>query len=125
MEREESSQIDPSRKTLLFVYGTLLRGQRNHHFLGGSEFIAAVRTAPVYRLVSLGSFPALREAGNHSIPGELYAVSNTVLLRCDALEGHPHFYLRRHIELADGRRPVSYVLPPDRHPQARTIKHWP
>jgi len=38
----------------LFVNGTLMRGLALHHNLDGAEFLGEFRTAPVYRLYSIG-----------------------------------------------------------------------
>ena len=47
--------------TTLFLYGTLKRGQRNHHFLAGAECLGAARSLSRYRLVEVGPFPGLVE----------------------------------------------------------------
>jgi len=36
--------------TRIFVYGTLKRGGRNHHFMAGQQFVGEARTAPGYTL---------------------------------------------------------------------------
>ncbi len=112
-------------QSLVFVYGTLMRGQRNHRYLDGAQFLGSVRTAGAYTLVSLGSFPALREHGSSSIAGELYSVGSATLATLDHLEGHPHFYLRGSVQLDDGRTVISYLLPPDQHTEAEQIAGWP
>ena len=60
------------RDMLLFVYGTLRRGEPNHRELGEARFLGRARTAPVYELVDLGSFPGLLEGG--STRGDVNAV---------------------------------------------------
>ncbi len=39
---------------LLFVYGTLKRGERANRLLSGQRFVGAAETEPRYRLVDLG-----------------------------------------------------------------------
>jgi len=70
----------------LFVYGSLKRGFSNAHWLDGQEFLAEVRTAPGYRMLDYGGFPAL-VLGTDSIKGELYEVGEDCLERLDILEG--------------------------------------
>ena len=128
MVREGSSHHDPftdAGPSLVFVYGTLLRGQRNHRYLDGASFLGAVRTRPSYTLVTLGAFPALRSTGTSAVPGELYAVEASGLADLDQLEGHPDFYRRGTVQLEDGRVASTYFLPIDQHPHAVHIARWP
>jgi len=117
--------VSPAEPSLLFVYGTLMRGQRNHSFLGDARHLGPERTAPAYTLVSLGPFPALRESGSTSVEGELYEVDSAILTALDQLEGHPDFYQRGAVELADGRAAVTYFLPAGSHSEAEEISRWP
>ncbi|MBV9357638.1 MAG: glutamyl-tRNA amidotransferase, partial [Chloroflexi bacterium] len=43
-----------NRAVELFVNGTLMRGLALHANLNGAEFLETVRTAPIYRLYSIG-----------------------------------------------------------------------
>jgi len=54
-------------QTLLFVYGSLQRGCRNHHLLAGQEFLHIARTVPRYRLYDRGSYPCLVEEPEHGV----------------------------------------------------------
>jgi len=70
---------------ILFVYGTLMKGMRNHVYLEKAKFLEAGETAPEYELAYNGSIPAAR-AGNESIKGELYEVDDETLASLDVLE---------------------------------------
>ena len=109
----------------LFVYGTLLSGQRNHDYLRGAVALGAACTAAEYRLVTLGAYPALRNSGDAAIPGELYLVSSSNLAVLDRLEGHPDFYRRGLVKLDDGRVALTYFLPEDQYKDAEQISSWP
>jgi gamma-glutamylcyclotransferase (GGCT)/AIG2-like uncharacterized protein YtfP len=91
---------------LLFVYGSLKRGQGNHRELGSAAFVGEVRTVPRFALRVLDGFPLL-VAGTHSIRGELFVFPSARLLALDAFEGE--LYERREIELADGRCVLTYM----------------
>lgn len=101
------------RRRTLFVYGSLLRGLVNHHKLEGAELIGEAETEPFFDLVDLGPYPALVRGGTTRVSGELYAIPTSLFPALDAFEGHPRFYRRSRIRLADGRRVEAYLLPPE------------
>ena len=70
---------------ILFVYGTLMKGMRNHVYLEKAKFLEVGQTAPEYELMYNGSIPAAR-AGSESIKGELYEVDDETLASLDILE---------------------------------------
>lgn len=76
-------------KNHVFVYGTLKRGGSNHHLLAGQKFIAVAHTEPVYKLYTLGNYPAMVDAAQdgRSIEGEIWDVDEPCLGRLDKLEG--------------------------------------
>jgi len=88
-------------KTLLFVYGTLKHGQRNHHLLAGQEYLGEVQTAAYYRLVDCGAYPGLVEdhLEGRSIQGEVYLIDEAMMHRLDILEGAPSLFKLQPIEL--------------------------
>lgn len=94
----------------IFVYGSLMSGECNHGRLAGARFVGAVRTAPGYVLYDLGPFPALARGGNKRATGELYEVDDAIRTALDLLEGHPRFYCRTLIKLADGGFAEAYML---------------
>lgn len=102
---------------LVFVYGTLMRGQVNHPWLAGARADGEARL-PGALLHDLGPFP-MAVAGAGVVHGEVYAVTAADLARLDRLEGHPRLYRRRRMALADGRRVWVYLGRP------RQVRHSP
>ncbi|MNS49465.1 Gamma-glutamylcyclotransferase family protein YtfP [compost metagenome] len=96
----------------VFVYGTLLEGEPNHHVLAGARFLGPARTLPAFELVSLGPYPAMVPGGRTAVVGEVYEVSDAGLARLDWLEGYPELYGRQAIELEGGTRAIAYVQRP-------------
>ena len=87
---------------LLFVYGTLKRGCRNHHHLAGQSWVGVARTAPGYRLYDLGGYPGLAVFAEDrtGVSGEVWSVEPAALQRLDAFEGvHTGLYRRGPIAL--------------------------
>lgn len=87
----------------VFVYGTLLRGEVNHHLLTGAGFLGPHRTAPCFTLYLLGAYPGAVPAGGTAITGEVYRVDRAGLARLDRLEEYPRLYDRRAIPTPWGR----------------------
>jgi gamma-glutamylcyclotransferase (GGCT)/AIG2-like uncharacterized protein YtfP len=88
----------------LFVNGTLMRGLKLHPNLAGAEFLGAFRTAPRYRLYSIGDVhPGMFEVeeGGVSVAGELYRLPDEVWRRVEA--GEPPDLYRGPVTLEDGR----------------------
>jgi gamma-glutamylcyclotransferase (GGCT)/AIG2-like uncharacterized protein YtfP len=106
----------------IFVYGSLLRGERAHGLLGDGHFLAAAGTLPAYRLLDLCAYPGLVDNGGVAVEGEVYAISAQRLAELDRYEGHPDAFRRGPVALAppwDGgvveawfyRGPMSAGLP--------------
>ena len=89
-------------KTLLFVYGTLKKGCRNHRQLAGQAFIGPARTVPGFRLFDLGGYPGIvATTGDQAgVVGEVWEVEAGCLSRLDRFEGvHEGLYRREPIPL--------------------------
>ena len=100
---------------LLFVNGTLMRGLALHSNLSGAEFIEAIRTAPRYRIHSIGDVhPGMYEveSGGVSVHGELYRVPDDVWRRVES--GEPAHLYRGPVHLEDGRVVPGILYPRDR-----------
>jgi gamma-glutamylcyclotransferase (GGCT)/AIG2-like uncharacterized protein YtfP len=104
-------------RTLVFVYGTLKRGQVRHFALKGQRLVGDARTRPRYRMVNLGSYPALIEGGATAIAGELWEVDAACLALLDEIESVADAYYRRGaIEMApphDDLRVEAYFFDAD------------
>lgn len=87
----------------VFVYGTLKRGQYNHHWIEGGSYLGR-RQLRGAQLHHLGGYPmaVLHEGSDGVIHGELYRVNAAGLNRLDQLEGYPGFYDRTELQLCDG-----------------------
>jgi gamma-glutamylcyclotransferase (GGCT)/AIG2-like uncharacterized protein YtfP len=113
----------------LFVNGTLMRGLALHTNLDGAEFLGDVRTAPIYRLYSIGDVhPGMFEvdSGGVSVAGELYRVPDEVLRRVEA--GEPPNLYRGEVRLSDGRVVHGILYPRELaqhvHPDISAYADW-
>ncbi|MEE4380260.1 MAG: gamma-glutamylcyclotransferase [Candidatus Competibacteraceae bacterium] len=87
----------------VFVYGTLRRGEANHHWLGDAPLLGQHCTAARYTLLDLGPYPAVVTKGRTAIVGELYALDEGLLSHLDELEDYPREYTRERITIPQGK----------------------
>jgi gamma-glutamylaminecyclotransferase len=75
--------------SLIFVYGTLKRGCRNHGYLAGQVLVGEARTAPGFSLFDLGEYPGMvpHADDREGVVGEVWSVDAPCLARLDVLEG--------------------------------------
>ena len=98
----------------LFVNGTLMRGLKLNANLDGATFLGAFRTAPRYRIFSIGDVhPGMFEVDEGevgiAVPGELYDMPDEVWARVEA--GEPPGLYRGPVELEDGRTVPGILYP--------------
>ncbi len=70
--------------TLVAVYGTLKRGQSNHHYLAGARYLGSAQLDG-FALYDLGAWPAARQEPG-VIEVELFAVDAPTFAALDELE---------------------------------------
>lgn len=86
---------------LIFVYGSLKRGESNHREMAEQTFVGFARTVPGYRLFDLGEYPAMvaQPADQEGVQGEVWFVDDACLAHLDRFEGTPTYYRREPIKL--------------------------
>lgn len=100
----------------LFVYGSLLRGEFNHHYLKGAQFQGSDHLVG-FQMFDLGPYPMLIAGQNldpqlpipEPIGGERYGIPPSLLLVLDELEEHPEVYRRQWLQLVSGAWAWVYV----------------
>lgn len=90
------------------VYGSLLKGLHNHHFLEESKFIQD-DLIPGLKMLNLDFFPGC-VSGEDDIVVEVYEISEETLELLDRLEGVPNFYERVKTETKSGLDVFVYLL---------------
>lgn len=86
----------------VWVYGSLRRGEPNHHYLEDAKYLGVYTTPALYTLYDLGEYPALLPLGKTCVVGEVYAVNEETLDTLDELEEVPIEYRREQIETYHG-----------------------
>jgi gamma-glutamylcyclotransferase (GGCT)/AIG2-like uncharacterized protein YtfP len=110
------------RRYVLFVYGTLLRGESAHARLDGANALGDATTAASFHLVDLGPYPALVEGGTTAVLGELYEVNAKMLGALDVYEEVPRLFKRVPIALSDGAVAETYTLDAEQTRGRRRIR---
>lgn len=87
---------DEKEKFAVFVYGTLMRGERAHSFLSGAKFIGEYRLDD-YAMYNLGWFPGISPSKGDCVFGEVYEVDLETLQEMDVYEGEGHLYHRTRV----------------------------
>lgn len=100
----------PGDLLLLFAYGSLRRGERDHDALLGSACQGTVRTSAGYRLVDLGVYAAMIASGHQAVVGELYEITRETRRRLDVMKEVGILFQRVRIQLEDGRSAETYLM---------------
>jgi gamma-glutamylcyclotransferase (GGCT)/AIG2-like uncharacterized protein YtfP len=109
---------------LYAVYGTLRNGFGNNRLLQNDyvEYMGEERTAPNYKMVSLGGFPGVIPNGEQSILIEVFKVKSPVVERnLDSLEGYPRFYQKMEIETQWGIANM-YILSEEQYGKHKIVE---
>jgi gamma-glutamylaminecyclotransferase len=117
-----------AKKTMLFVYGTLKRGLRNHRLIADQEFLGEAITEPGYRVIDLGPHPGLivDDANGLAVRGELWAVSECCLDELDVFEEVPGPFVREAVAIPGQKETVyAYFLNKPVPPGAVSGAEWP
>jgi len=113
--------------TILFVYGTLKRGLRNHFRIGDQSFLGEAVTEPRYRVIDLGPHPGLvvDSTNGLAVRGELWAVNDRCLAELDAFEEVPGPFTRDPVAIAGLEDVYAYLLNIPVPANAPTGDRWP
>lgn len=88
----------------VFVYGTLMRGQRASHMLCGAVYGGKAQLKD-YAMYHLGRYPGIVACPGQTVFGELYYVSEAMLAQMDEYEEEGRLYLRRTVQVAGENGP--------------------
>lgn len=103
--------MQPGDQLLLFTYGTLKRGEKNHPAIMSDMYLRETFTSRNYMLVDLGPYPGMIEnlKDGFSVRGELFKIPIYMLEDLDKIEGSPNLFKLEPITLADGSKAFAYL----------------
>ncbi len=108
----------------IIAYGTLMTGERNHHFCENAVSIEPCTVKGTLYDTGYG-FPAYTKDGNTLIQAELITLPIEYWQDIDRLEGYPRLYTRQLLTatLPDGTTAEGWIyIMPCLPPQAKIIK---
>lgn len=82
---------------LVFVYGSLRRGERYAYLLAGERYLGPHKTPPRYTMFSLGDWPAIMGDGDVAVVGDVFNIHRSKLAHLDAFECCPNLFVRQRI----------------------------
>ena len=111
----------PRNEHRVFVYGTLLSGERNARWALGARRVAAWTRGTLYD--PHYGFPAFVREGEAIVKGELLTVDDEGFKSMDRLEGYPRLYRREQIQvnLIGGGRVLAWVYIMNRLPDGAKV----
>lgn len=112
-----------SKDLRLFVYGTMLAGEREHALLAGAIFVGPARTRPQYTLVEVPPYAAIVPEGTVSVLGELYLLNRKQRYTIDVKKQYPVLFHRIVVALDDGSQAEAYAMREEQVRGRRRIKH--
>lgn len=90
----------------LFVYGTLMKGQRAHNLLENSKYLGKA-TLKGYRKMDLIYYPGIVKDKNSIVEGEVYEVDEHTKQRVDVYEGEGYLFKCVDVEIELASRTMN------------------
>lgn len=108
---EEYDEFSWEGSDYVAVYGTLKRGRHNNGYLLSSQFVSKGTTVNKYRMEDRGIPYVFEGIPQNQVKVELWRVADSDKPGLDALEGHPHHYERKlvEIEAENGRKVTAWL----------------
>ena len=110
----------------VFVYGTLMRGQRANHMLSSGDYAGCFHLKD-HAMYDLGSYPGIKPCDGESVLGELYFVSPAVVVQLDQYEGEGYLYDRTSVTVQVGSSTYpaeAYVYKKDVSTYKKMRERW-
>ena len=95
-----------NKRIRVFVYGTLMKGERAAGLLEGAEYLGNY-ILHNYAMIDLGEYPSIFKSKGHSVIGEVYSIPINWLPRLDEYECIGTLYHRQKVIVACETKEIS------------------
>ena len=99
-------ELDNTAAHRVFVYGTLMKGQRAHHLLEGCTPLGTWHLYG-YAMYNLGNYPGILEQEGKSVIGEVYLIPEAFWKAMDEYEEEGTLYHRRTVTVTNGEKQME------------------
>jgi gamma-glutamylcyclotransferase (GGCT)/AIG2-like uncharacterized protein YtfP len=95
----------------LFAHGTLRQGGRNNGLIAGATLLGRAGTVEDYALFIIKNKPVVTKRPVTKIKGEVYSVTEEMLMLIDRFQGHPRINKRElvPVKLEDGSSVDAWI----------------
>ena len=107
--QEYSQKKNDSSWVWIFVYGTLMQGERNHRHYMSEALFEGDYYLNDYAIYELEGFPGIVPLRNNQVIGELYRVKAEHLEELDRLEGEGTLYKRQKVQIMSIEKDTPYT----------------
>lgn len=82
----------------VFVYGTLMRGNSNHRYLKGCEFLGEAELKD-FALYNVKQYAGIKPRQGFTVKGEVFEADEAARARLDKLEEEGSLYTAQHVSV--------------------------
>lgn len=103
LEIKMMQQVSTTADIAVFVYGTLMRGQRAAHMLEQYEYVGEFILKD-YALYNVSYYPGIKFFQGATTIGEVYLVDDACISRMDEYESEGSLYIRKLVNVENTER---------------------
>lgn len=100
---------DMENEAVIFVYGTLLKGNRNYDFFLKQSKYLGEAVLSGYGLYNLGTYPGIKKKANGFVRGEIYCINAETFKRINQLEDEGNLYSLEEVTVKIDGKKMEYV----------------
>ena len=93
-------------ETVLFVYGSLMKGQSAHELIKDSVCRGKYALKD-YAMFDLGAYPGIKERNGETVVGEVYVINKNLIPELDRYESEGSLFVRKQLEVVSDKEKIT------------------